>query len=509
MGAIEGLLYGMSVMAQPENILAALAGVLIGTAIGVLPGLGPLAAAALILPITYTMSPTVAVIAIASIYAGSMYGGSTTSVLLKIPGETASIITTIDGHKMAQQGRAGVALSIMAIGSMVAALISVVFVALLSPSLSRMALNFGAPEFFALTAGGLLALARVTGFGSLASALFPLFVGLSLSTIGQEALSGVFRYTFGVPDLAAGLDLTAIFVGFFGLAEVLLMVEAMRGYKRPPRVPMRSLIPTRTDLKRSLAPWGRGTLIGFFFGLLPGPAGTMASFTSYKVEKTVSRYRREIGSGAIEGVAGPEASNNAAATSALIPVLTLGLPFSATYALMLAALVVQGINPGPLLITDHPEIFWGLIVALLLGNVMLLVLNLPLVGVWILALRIPVYVLAPLILLFAVVGVFSSRNSHFDLWVLIVAGIAGALMMRLGFDMAPLALGFILGPIIEQQMRTSLVLSRGDVGVFVESPISKVIWAVVAIVLVAEPLIGRLARRRGTASVLSGTDVPR
>ena len=488
MDAIYGLLQGFEVAMLPANLLAAFIGVALGTAVGVLPGLGPLGGAALILPFTYTMSPEAAIIMIAGIYYGGMYGGSTTSVLLNVPGETSSVVTTLDGYPLTQKGRAGPTLFIMAIGSAIAAFISLVLVALWSPWLARFGLNFGPAEFFAVMTCGLIVLSRLSG-GSLVSNLFPLMVGIVAGTIGQEAVSSEVRFTFGYFPLVAGLELTAIAIGLFGLAEILRVVERPDSTPKVMRVRVRDMLPSREEWRRSWGPWGRGSLIGFLFGLLPGPSAAMSSFASYRVEKRFAIGRAEMGKGAIEGVAGPEAANNAAATSGMIPVLSLGLPFSATLALILAALMIHGIQPGPLLPTQHPDIFWGVIASMFVGNLMLLVLNIPMIGVWVSILQVPMWLLGAIVLVIATVGTFSVRGSITDVYVLLGATMVGYFFHKLEFNLSPLILGFILGPLIETHLRQGLFLSRGNLAYFVERPIAGTIWGVTIAVFVGVFLI--------------------
>lgn len=493
MEALYGLLQGFEVALLPVNLLAALIGVALGTAVGVLPGLGPLGGAALILPFTYSMSPTAAIIMIAGIYYGGMYGGSTTSVLLNVPGETASVVTTLDGYPLTQKGRAGPTLFIMAIGSAVAAFISLALVTFFSPWLARFGLKFGPAEFFAVMACGLIVLARVSG-GNLVSNLFPLMIGLIGGTIGQEAVSSAVRFTFGYFPLIAGLELTAIAIGLFGLAEILRFVEKPGSTPKVIRVRVREMLPSRDEWRRSWGAWFRGSIIGFVFGLLPGPSAAMSSFASYSAEKRFARGRAEMGKGAIEGVAGPEAANNAAATSGMIPVLSLGLPFSATLALILAALMIHGIQPGPLLPTQHPTIFWGVIASMFVGNIMLLVLNIPLIGVWVSMLRVPMWLLGSFVLVIATVGAYSVRGEITDVYVLAGATAVGYFLNKLGFSLAPLILGFILGPEIEKHLRQSLFLSKGDLTYLIERPIAAGLWGLTIAIFVGVLLI-RVFRR--------------
>lgn len=493
MDTLINLMHGFEVAFLAENLLAALIGAALGTAVGVLPGLGPLGGAALILPFTYVMSPTAAIIMIAGIYYGGMYGGSTTSVLLNVPGETASVVTTLDGYPLAQKGRAAPTLFIMAIGSAIAAFISLILIVLFAPLIARFGINFGPAEFFAVMACGLIVLSRVSG-GNLVSNLFPLIIGIAAGTIGQEAVTAAVRFTFGYLPLIAGLELTAIAIGLFGIAEILRMSEDTSAVPRIGKIRVRDMLPSREEWRRSWGPWGRGSLIGFVFGLLPGPSAAMSSFASYQVEKKVAWGRAEMGKGAIEGVAGPEAANNAAATAGMVPVLTLGLPFSATLALILAALMIHGIQPGPLLATQHPDIFWGVIASMFVGNIMLLVLNIPMVGIWVSMLKVPAWLLGAFVLVIATVGAYSVRANMVDVYMLAGAAGVGYLFQRLGFSLAPLVLGFILGPLLEMYFRQGLYLSRGNVLYFFERPIAVGVWGATLAVLVGVLLI-RFFRR--------------
>ncbi len=481
MNPIEGITYGLGIALTAPNLLAAFIGALAGTAIGVLPGLGPSAGAALLLPLTFTLEPLTSIIMIAGIYFGAMYGGSTTSVLLNMPGEAASVVTAIDGYQLTQKGRARPVLAIMAVGSFIAGTASVVLVMLFSPLLANFALLFGPAEFFALTAGGLLVLARISG-GTLASGLLPMAIGLMLATVGQEAVTGRNRFTFGSLTLTQGINFIPVIVGLYGIAEIMVLAESDRSAIRAHTVRLRDLFPSREEWRRSFAPWGRGTIVGFLFGLLPGPSAMLSSFASYRLEKSVSKHKKEIGGGAIEGVAGPEAANNAAATAGLVPVLSLGIPFSVTLAVMLAAMIIQGVQPGPLLISQRPDIFWGLVAAMYIGNIMLVILNLPLVGIWIQLLRTPFHILVPLILLFSVIGAYSARNSMLDVYVLVVLGVLGYFLRKLEFQLAPLIVGMVLGTQIEKHLRESLFLSQGDPSIYVSTPLALGIWLVVLLV---------------------------
>jgi putative tricarboxylic transport membrane protein len=484
MGTAEGLLYGLEVALSLQNLFAAFLGALAGTAIGVLPGLGPVAGVAMILPITYSLGPVTGLIMMAGIYYGAMYGGSTTAILINMPGESASVMTAIDGYKLTKKGRAGGVLCTVAIGSFAGGTISVVGVMLFAPMLAEFGLLFGPAEFLALIGGGLLMLARISG-GSPAAGLFPMTIGLMLSTIGLEAVTGQNRFTFGFNDLSLGVELVALVVGLYGLAEIMTLVEARLTQAPPLGVKLREMMPTRDEWRRSWAPCGRGTIVGFIFGLLPGPSATLSSFASYRLEKAVSKNRDQIGEGAIEGVVGPETANNAAATTSMVPLLALGIPFGAVTALMLAAMMVHGVQPGPMLISQHPEVFWGVIASMYIGNVMLVILNVPMISIWVSLLRVPHHVFLPLILLIAVVGSYSVRNSMLDVYFLLLLGVTGYVLRKFDFQLAPMVVGLVLGPEIEKHLREGLFMSQGDLSVFYSSPIAAVIWIFVALVMTA------------------------
>lgn len=493
MGAFEGLLYGLSIAFSGENLLAALAGALAGTAIGVLPGLGPVAGVAMVLPLTYALGPTAGLIMMAGIYYGAMYGGSTTAVLINMPGESASVMTCVDGYQLTKKGRAGAVLTIVAVGSFVGGTLSVIGVTLFAPPLAEFAILFGPAEFFALTAGGLLLFSRISG-GSFAAGIFPMALGLVLSTVGQEAVTGQNRFTFGDGDLVMGIELVGLVVGLYGLAEIMSVVDSLRAQNKPITVGLRNMLPTKEEWRRSFAPYFRGTGLGFFFGLLPGPSATLSSFASYRLEKAVARNREEMGQGAIEGVAGPETANNAAATSTMVPLLALGIPFGSVAALMLAGMMVHGVQPGPMMMSQHPEVFWGVIASMVIGNVVLLILNIPFIAVWVSLLRIPTHVFLPIILVMATVGSYSVRNSMFDVYVLLAVGILGYILRKLDFQLAPMVVGLVLGPLIEKHLREGLFMNFGEISVFYGSSLALGIWAIVLFILFLGPLL-RLFRR--------------
>jgi len=484
MSTLDGILYGLNVAFTFQNLLAALLGALAGTAIGVLPGLGPVAGIAMILPISYSLDPTPGLIMMAGMYYGAMYGGSTTAILVNIPGEAASVMTAIDGHKLAKRGRAGAALTICAVGSFIGGTCAIIGVMLFAPPLAEFGILFGPAEFFALIFGGLLVFCRISG-GSLAASLFPMALGLMLGTIGQEAVSAQNRFTFGLNDLSQGVSLVALVVGVYGISEVMSVVEKLTTQVRPLKVTLRSMFPTREEWRRIWAPVGRGTIVGFVLGLLPGPHGVLSSFTAYRLEKSVSKYRSEIGEGAVEGVAGPETANNAAATSSMVPLLALGIPFGSVTALMLAAMMVHGVQPGPMLMTTYPGIFWGLIMSMYVGNLMLMVLNIPLISVWVSLLRVPPYIFLPLILAMSIIGAYSVNNSMIDLYFLVALGLVGYAMKKLHFQMAPMIIGIVLGPLLEKHLREGMIMGLGEVKTMFTGPITLVVWVLVLLVMTA------------------------
>jgi putative tricarboxylic transport membrane protein len=486
MDLLQGLLSGFAVCLAPTKLLACLFGVVVGTAMGVLPGIGPAGAVALLIPLTFHMDAASAVIMIAGIYYGTQYGGSTTSILVNIPGEAACVITCLDGHQMTRRGRAGTALGIAAFASFIAGTIGVVALMLVSPPLAEFALKFGPPEIFALVFLAFTLVAFLAG-GSMTRALMMVVLGLLLATVGQEAISAIPRFTFGSVNLQSGIDMVPLMMGLFGLSEVLLSLENMKHGEGEGQVQAApkfwDLLPDREDWRRSAGPIGRGSLIGFLIGLLPGGTGIIASFSSYAIEKRISKRSGEFGQGAIEGVAGPEAANNGAAQGAFIPLLTLGIPGNAVMALTLGALKIHGIVPGPFLITEHPDVFWGVVTSMYIGNLLLLALNLPLIGMWVKLLKIPTSILYPLIIFFCIIGTYSVSNSLFDVGMLFFFGLVGYVLRRLNYDLAPLILGFILGPILETSARQSLIMSGGTFGIFYASSITVVLLALSAFVL--------------------------
>lgn len=496
MNPLEGFLYGLELALTPELLLAALVGALVGTLIGVLPGLGPVAGAALILPLTFSYDPAIGMIMIAGIYLGAQYGGSITSVLLNIPGDASAVVATFDGHPLTKKGRAGAVLTIMALGSFFAGVLGLIILLAVIPIVTGFALKFGPAEFFALTAGGLVILARISG-GSLGSGLLPMIIGVILATVGTEPSQSYNRFTFGNLDLTLGISLASVAVGVYGISEILNMLEDKSKGVGPIRIRFKELMPTRKEFRRSIGPWTRGSLLGFFLGVLPGPSATLSTFASYRMEKGLSRHKEEFGKGAIEGVAGPEAANNSAAIGSIVPVLMLGLPFSATLALMISAMTVQGIQPGPLLATQRPDLFWSVIASVLVANVMLLVLNLPMVGMWVKMLKTPIHFLIPIIIVLALIGSYSINSNFLDIHIVLVMGLVGYILRKLDFSLASLLVGLVLGPLIEKYFNQGMLISSGSVtGMFAASPISIGIWCVVGAALLAGIIMPIIASRR-------------
>ncbi|MDD5169152.1 MAG: tripartite tricarboxylate transporter permease [Syntrophales bacterium] len=488
MGIFDGLITGFTIALTPINLLFGFLGAILGTAVGVLPGLGPAATIALLLPVAYTISsPVTAIILMAGIFYGSMYGGSTTSILLNLPGEAASVVTCIDGYQMARKGRAGVALGIAAIGSFVAGTVGVIGLTLFAPPIAEFALSFGPPEKFALTLVGLLMAVTLSG-SSIIKGLILTVIGLLLASVGIDPLSGKARFAFGVTELQGGFDFVTLAMGVFGLGEIFYNLESVAKAEIV-TTKVGQIWPRMQDWVRSQWAILRGTAIGFFIGIIPGGGAVISSLVSYAVEKKVSSHPEEFGHGAIEGVAGPESANNAASSSSFIPLLTLGIPGNASIAMIFAALLIKGVTPGPFLITEHPDIFWGVIASMYLGNVMLLVLNLPLVGVWVQLLRVPYGILAPVIILFTAIGSYSIQNQAFDIYALIGFGIFGFILRKLHFEPGPLPLAFVLGPMIESSMRQSLLLSGGSFTIFIGSPISISLVGIFALLVIGQAVV--------------------
>ncbi len=498
MNPLEGLAYGFAIALTPSNFFACLAGVVIGTIVGILPGIGPVGAMALLLPSTFALQPATALIMLAGIYYGSMYGGSTTSILVNVPGEAASVVTAIDGYQMTKNGRAGAALAVAAVGSFVAGSVGIVGIVLASSWLAEQALRFGPPEYFAMTVAGLMLLSRLSG-GSVLHAFLMVAVGLALGTVGMEPISALRRFTFGSTQLSQGIELVPVIMGLYGVAEVLLIAESGLKKAHITTVRLRQLLPTPLEWKLSAWPIARGSVVGFLTGLVPGPATVLATFISYTLERKVSRTPERFGKGAIEGVAGPEAANNGATAGAMVPLLSLGIPFSPATAILLGALVITGIQPGPLLISQRPEVFWGVVASMYVGNLILLILNLPLVGLFVSVLRLPQHVLATLVLLLCLVGAYSLNNSQLDLWVLVIFGIFGYGLRKLAIDPSPLVVALVLGPLMEKTLRQTLFMERGHVEAIFTRPLAVGLLLLGVLVLAAPPLV-RLARGRRPAA---------
>ena len=492
MEALEQLAHGFSIALTLQNLALAFVGVLIGTMVGILPGIGPSAGIALALPLTFGLEPVTALIMLAGIYYGAMYGGTLTSVLINTPGESASVMTTVDGYQMALQGRAGAALGIAAIGSFIAGTAGVLALMLAAPPIAHLAVRFGPPEYFALALLGLLTLSGLAGT-SVAKALLMAIAGLLVATVGLDPIAGHPRFTFNVLELSDGIDFLPVAVGLFGIAEVLANI-GQRVRLQPIHAKLSGLLPTWQDWLACRLPILRGSVIGFLIGILPGAGATLASFISYGVEKKIAKDPSRFGRGAIEGVAAPESANNSATAGAMVPLLTLGIPGSATTAVLLGAFVLYGLRPGPLLLTDHPDVFWGLIASMYIGNVMLLVLNLPGAPLFASILRLPYSVIATGILGISLAGVYSLQNNMFDVWIAIAFGAIGYLMKRFDYPPAPFVLALVLGPLLEIALRQSLTMSHGDMAIFLQRPVSAVLLAVAFLMLFGPLLLGRFRR---------------
>jgi putative tricarboxylic transport membrane protein len=495
MHVLNDLLYGFGVALQPWNLLACFIGVFIGTLVGVLPGIGPVGAMSLLLPITFGISPVTGIIMLAGIYYGSMYGGSTTSILVNIPGEAASVVTCLDGYKMALKGRAGQALGIAAFGSFIAGSFGLIGLVFMTNALASVALLFGPTEYFSLMCLGLCLITYLTQ-GSVVRGLVMAALGLFLSLIGQDVITGQARFSFGLMGLIDGVGLVPLVMGLFGVSEVLLNLEKLGEQREVMKTSFRNLFPSREDWRRSAGPIGRGTLIGFFLGILPGGGSVISSFVSYATEKRLSKHPEEFGHGAIEGVAGPESANNAASSSGFIPLFSLGIPSNVIMALLLGALMIHGLKPGPLMITERPEVFWGTVASMYVGNVLLLVLNLPLIGMWVQVLKVPYRTLFPLILLFCFIGAYSIGTNAFDLYVMIVFGVVGYVLKKMSYEPAPMVLAFVLGPMLEKNLRQALILSDGNLSVFLTRPLSAASLIVSALLLLTAVLPFVQSKRR-------------
>ena len=493
MEILANVMLGFEVALQPANLFFCFMGVLIGTLVGVLPGLGPVAAMSLLLPTTFHLAPVSAVIMLSGIYYGAMYGGSTTSILVNIPGEAASVVTCLDGYQMARKGRAGAALGIAAFGSFIAGTLSILGLMLLAPLLAEVALKFGPPEYFCLMLLGLVIVTFLAG-SSMPKALLMAAFGLFLGLIGMDIMTATPRFTFDMYFLMDGVGLVPVVMGLFGVSEVLLNVESK--IKREVfETKIKGLLPNRRDWGDSIWPIIRGSVVGFFLGILPGGGAVISSFVSYGMEKKLSRHPEKFGTGVIEGVAGPESANNAAAGGAFIPLMTLGIPANAVMAMLLGALTIYGMQPGPMLIKQHPDLFWGVVTSMYIGNIMLLVLNLPLIGIWVKILKIPYEVLFPLILLFCLIGVFSLNNNVGEIGLMLFFGGVGYFMKKFNYEAAPLVLAMVLGPMMENALRQSLIMANGSAAIFFTRPISLAV-ALLVLTLLVLPMLPWVKKKR-------------
>jgi putative tricarboxylic transport membrane protein len=491
---LNNLALGFGVAAAPMNLAFCLLGALVGTLVGVLPGIGTVATVAMLLPITFGLPPVGALIMLAGIYYGAQYGGSTTSILVNIPGEATSVVTCLDGHQMARQGRAGAALSIAALGSFFAGCVATVLVAALGAPLTSLALLFGPAEYFALMVLGLI-FAVVLAKGSVLKAVSMIVLGLLLSMVGSDLETGAGRMTFDIAELSDGIGFTNVAMGLFGFAEIIRNLEMSAESRDVVNAKISGLMPTRQDLIDSSGAIGRGTILGSILGILPGGGAIVASFAAYTFEKRISKHPERFGRGAIQGVAAPEAANNAAAQTSFIPLLTLGIPPNAVMALMVGAMTIHGIVPGPQVMVKQPELFWGMIASMWLGNLMLVIINLPLVGVWVSLLRVPYRLLFPSIIVFCCIGIYSINNSPTDVLIAAIFGLVGYALVKFEFEPAPLVLAFVLGPLLEENLRRAMLIARGDATVFLTRPISGVLLAISLILLVLA-MLPMISKRR-------------
>jgi TctA family transporter len=494
MDLLANLSLGFATAASPANLLFCLIGVILGTLIGVLPGIGATATIAMLLPITFQLEPVSSLIMLAGIYYGAQYGGSTTAILINMPGESSSAVTAIDGYQMARRGKAGTALAVAALGSFFAGTVATLLVAIFAPPLTAVALRFGAAEYFSLMVLGLVC-AVALAHGSVLKALAMVTLGLLLGLVGTDIYTGAPRFTLGLPELADGLSFVGLAVGIFGISEILRNLEGGEGDRTVLGTSLGGLWPSRADLRAMVAPMIRGTALGSALGVLPGGGAILAAFGSYTIEKRLSANPGEFGRGAIAGVAGPESANNAGAQTSFIPLLTLGIPANPVMALMVGAMIIQGIVPGPNVATEQPDLFWGIIASMWIGNLLLIVLNLPLIGIWVRLLRVPYHVLFPVIIAFSSIGVYSVKGNSFDLFAVAAFGLLGYGFLKLRCEPAPLLLGFVLGPLLEENLRRAMILGRGDPTVFLTRPISLGLLLLTALVLVVMAL-PRIRRRR-------------
>ncbi|APX32075.1 transporter [Brachybacterium sp. P6-10-X1] len=504
MDFLQPVLDGFGTVTDPTNLLYCLLGVVIGMLVGVLPGLGPAATIAILLPLTYAVEPVTAIILLAGIFYGAQYGGTITSVLLRLPGEASTVVTTFDGYALAKQGRAGTALGVAAIASFVGGTVAIIALTVLAPLVAGFALDFGPPEYTALALVGILLVATISS-GSKLKAMIAAAIGLLLATVGRDTFTGAERYTFDNLSLADGISFVTVAMGLFGVGEILANMEERHRTAQSP-IAVENVWPTRSDLRTSIAPVGRGSVLGFFLGILPGGGATISSMAAYAMEKKRDKHPERFGRGAVEGVAAPESANNAAATSSFIPLLTLGIPANATMAVIFGALLIQGVTPGPQLITDDPELFWGVVNSMYIGNLILLILAIPLVGLFVRILRVRGAILAPITALITLLGAYTVRNSMFDVLLVVLFGALGYLMKKFAFEPGPLVLAFVLGALLESNLRRSLLVLGGDLTGFVTRPITAVLLALFVVVAVL-PIIRSASRRRTPSgpSTPSGT----
>ncbi len=499
MDAFHYLIAGFNTAFSLTNLFACFMGVFIGTLIGVLPGIGPVATMAILIPITFPMETTSAIIMLCGIYYGSQYGGSTTSILVNIPGEIGSIVTCLDGYQMARKGRAGAALGISAMGSFIGGTLSILGLMLLAPPLAKLALGFGPPELFALILFGLMTVSSI-GTGSVLKSLIMATLGMFVSLVGMENVSGFSRFTFGTLTLSDGVGLVPVAVGMFGISEILTNIETIEK-QEVFKTDLRHILPNWQDWKASFGPITRGTIVGFFLGILPGAGTVITTFLSYGLEKRLSKHPEKFGTGVIAGVAGPETANNAAVSGSMVPLLALGVPPHAVMAMLLGAFIIHGIQPGPFFITEHPAIFWGVVASMYIGNAMLLVLNLPLIGMWVRFLEIPYPRLIPLVILFCLVGVYSLNSNIYELVIMIIFGIIGYILRKMEYSLAPFFLAMVLGPMMETSFRQSLTISQGEMAIFIERPFSAVLLLAVALTLVISLALNMTGKRKEQRSL--------
>jgi TctA family transporter len=499
MELLNNLMLGLSTALVWDNLLWCVIGVSLGTLIGVIPGVGTLATMSLLFPITYHLTPTAALIMLAGIWYGSTYGGSTASILLNLPGTPANAVTCLDGYPMARQGRAGVALLMTTVASFVGASVGIVMMMLFSNAVADMAFKFGPAEYFSMMVLGLIA-ASVVSDGSAIKGITMVVMGVFLGLVGTDVNSGVARFDFGIPELQDGVGIVVLAMGLFGVTEIIASIYGLKSSSNKVDVSMKSMLPTRDEMKRSVGPMVRGSGLGAFFGVLPGVGPTVSAFMSYALEKRSSKHPERFGSGAIEGIMGPETANSASDMASFIPTMSLGIPGSVTMALIIGALMIHGIQPGPTMLAEQPEMFWGLVMSFWIGNIILVILNVPMIGLWVRVLTVPYHLLYPAVMMFICIGTYAVNNNVFDVYAVLVMGIVGYVLRVLDFQPAPLLLGFVLGPMLEENFRRAMLLSRGDIATFIDKPISMSLLAFTAVLLVWG-LWSSFRRRSTTASL--------